>query len=285
MYTLVQSKRAMGDAGEPLPTVFQALEDHDTRFIRGQLALVAAGPGTGKSAFILTQALRARIPTMYFSADTDSFTQLARAISIAKGWPLSQSAEMLLSGDISSVEKELGSYPIRLNYDVAPTPERLEEGLASYFEVYEDFPHLIVVDNLANVESSDDPESSGRADDGLMIYLNGMARWTQACVVGLHHVTGPYNDGNKPIPLTGVKGQLGALPAMVLTLHKRKNEYNDTEILCVSTVKNRNGKADASGEWWAELEMIGHTMTIRDIPPGQQIDMVPGFSEPLSFPV
>ena len=78
MYSLIQSKRIRGSAGEPLPTVFKALEERGTRFLRGQFVLVAAGAGTGKSAFVLTQALKSKVPTLYFSADSDSFTKLCR---------------------------------------------------------------------------------------------------------------------------------------------------------------------------------------------------------------
>lgn len=268
MYTLVQSRRIRGDSGEPLPAVFKALEDMETRLIRGQLVLVAAGPGTGKSGFILTWALLSKVPTLYFSADSDAFTQLTRSISIVKGWSLAQSAELVLANDIHTVEEELATYPVRMNYDSSPTQDRIEEALGAYFEVYEDFPSLIVVDNITNVETGGDSDDPFGGLESLMNYLHDMARWTQACVVGLHHVTGPYNDANKPIPLSGLKGQIGRVPEMVLTLHKQQDDLLDMERLCVSTVKNRVGKADPSGETFAQLEFIGHSMTIRDLPDG-----------------
>lgn len=83
-------------------------------------------------------------------------------------------------------------------------------------------------------------------------------------MVGLHHVTGPFNDSATPIPLSGIKGQIGRVPEMILTMHKIAEGYG-SDSLRVSTVKNRAGKADPSGEDYAELEFNGDTMTIKDM--------------------
>jgi hypothetical protein len=274
VFSLSQSRRIRGSAGEPLPVVFQALEDRGTRFQRGQLVLVAAGPGTGKSAFILTLAMKSRLPALYFSADSDAFTQLTRAISIETGRTLEESAIAVLEGKLDGITEVLDEIPIRLNYDASPSIDRIEEVMMAYFEVYEDYPAIVVVDNVTNV---DNPSSSG--DDPfsglepLMDYLSTMARNTQACVIGLHHVTGPYNDADKPIPMSGIKGQIGRVPSMVLTLHKRFDELMDRVILAVSAVKNRGGKADPSGQEFSSLEFIGERMTIRDMPTDPNVVM------------
>ena len=91
-----------------------------------------------------------------------------------------------------------------------------------------------------------------------------MARTTEACVIVLHHVTGPYNDANQPIPLSGVKGQIGRVPELILTLHKEVGEYGYEDLLKVSTVKNRGQKADPSGQDFAELTFDGYHMQIKD---------------------
>jgi RecA-family ATPase len=136
--------------------------------------------------------------------------------------------------------------------------------MRSYEEVYGDFPALVVIDNVTNVrtggDNDDDPFSGLEA---LMDYLHDMARSTGACVVGLHHVTGGYNDADRPIPLSGVKGQIARVPEMVLTLHKQTDEFGP-DLLCVSTVKNRGGKADPSGSEYVSLTFNGDTMQIKD---------------------
>ncbi|MGW6624246.1 AAA family ATPase [Nocardia sp. NPDC055002] len=264
MYTPLQSLYIRGSAGEPLPPVWDTLEQRGTRFLRGQFSLTCGGPGTGKSAFMLTYAVKSRVPTLYFSADSDAFTQLSRMISIETGWSLARSTAAVRDMDLGDAKHLLADIPIRFNYSASPSLDQIEAAMMSYDEVYGDFPSLVVVDNITNVRSgtdSDDDPFSGL--ESLSDYLHDMGRETSAHVAGLHHVTGGFNDANKPIPLSGVKGQVTRVPEMVLTLHRIASEFG-SDTLGVSTVKQRGGKADASGQDFAELEFIGDTMTIRD---------------------
>lgn len=264
MYTPLQSLYVKGNAGDPLPVVWETLHQSGTDFLRGQLCLICAGPGTGKSAFVLTYALKAQIPTLYLSADSDAFTQLSRTLSITTGMSTHQADEAVRSGDLGDAVAGLESIPIRFSYNASPSLDQIESSMMSYEEVYGDYPALVVVDNITNVRGiggdEDDPFSGL---ESMMDYLHTMARQTSACVVGLHHVQGKYNDGNIPIPLSGVKGQISRVPEMVLTLHRIQSEFG-SDRLNVSTVKNRGGKSDPSGLSFAELEFIGDSMTIRD---------------------
>lgn len=175
-------------------------------------------------------------------------------------------AKMILRDDLSKVKEKLTGLPVRFNYKASPSLDDIETSIAAYEEVYGDYPSLIVVDNVTNVRSemSSDDGDPFSGLEGLMDYLHEMARETQACVIGLHHVTGAYNDGKSPIPLSGVKGQISRVPELILTLHK--NDGNDfmPDSLRVSAVKNRGGKSDASGKDFAELEFFGDKMLIRD---------------------
>lgn len=264
MFTPLQSLFIKGSAGDPLPAVWDTLERKGTRFLRGQVALVCAGPGVGKSALVLSYALRAKVPTLYFSADSDAFTQLSRSLSILTGWNMEKTSALVRSGDLGDASDNFTDIPIRFNYSASPTPDQIETSLRAYEEVYGDFPALVVIDNITNVrtggDNDDDPFSGLEA---LMDYLHDMARKTSACVVGLHHVTGPFNDADKPIPLSGVKGQITRVPELILTLHKESDDFGPT-LLNVSTVKNRAGKADPSGNDFGVLEFAGDTMQIKD---------------------
>lgn len=264
MFTPVQSLYIRGSAGDPLPTVFQSLADEGVIFRRGQLCLVSAGAGTGKSGFVLTYALLAKVPTLYFSADSDAFTQLSRSLSILTGAPLDKTVDAVRRGDLGKAADVFEDIPIRFVYDASPSLDTIEKSMMAYEEVYGDYPALVVIDNITNVRGSsadaDDPFSGLEA---LMDYLHGMARNTAACVIGLHHVTGPNNDGDKPIPLSGVKGQIGRVPELILTLHRVQSQYGTTS-LNVSPVKNRGGKSDPSGMTYASLEFVGEKMHIRD---------------------
>jgi len=260
-----QSLFIKGSAGDPLPTVWKSLESRGTRFLRGQLCLVCAGPGVGKSALILNYALKAKVPTLYFSADSDAFTQLSRSLSIVTGEPMDKTTKMVRDGDLGSADNEFADIPIRFNYSASPTLTQIESSMRSYEEVYGDYPALVIVDNITNVRTGgdhdDDPFSGLEA---LMDELHVMARFTGACVIGLHHVTGGYNDADRPIPLSGVKGQIARVPEMVLTLHKVAEQFGP-DSLRVSTVKNRGGKSDPSGQEWVGLDFSGDTMSIKEV--------------------
>lgn len=244
--------------------MWDSLDQKGTQLRRGQLVLVCAGPGTGKSAFVLAYALKSRVPTLYFSADSDAFTQLSRSVSILSDISLERSTRAVRNGDIGDVADKLDDLPIRFNYKASPSLDVIEESLQAYYALYEDYPALIVVDNITNVRTdAGDGDDPFAGLESLMDYLHEMARETGSCVVGLHHVTGPHNDGDKPIPLSGIKGQIGRVPEMILTLHRVQEEFGSDQ-LNVSTVKNRGGKSDPSGGDFASLEFVGETMKISD---------------------
>ena len=266
MWTLNQSSGIRGSAGEPIPVPWSAFAEADIVLRQGQLVLIAAGPGIGKSTMTLTMVLESLVPSLMYSADSDAFTQLSRSIANLCDIKVSSAAEMILEDRITDdIKDQLRKIPLIIDYDSSPTPFDIEEILMAYYELCNEFPALVVVDNVTNVvtDASDgsDPFSGL---ESLMDYLHSMARQTGACVIGLHHVTGEYNNGDKPIPLNGVKGQITRVPEMVLTLHKKPIE-NGRWILCVSPVKNRGGKADPTGQTYVELEFIGETMKVIDV--------------------
>lgn len=274
MYTLTQSMFIRGQAGDPLPSAFESLTSAGTSFRRGQLALVAAGPGTGKSAFVLTFALRSGVPTLYFSADSDSFTQTTRAVAIMTERSLTEAENLVRAEDRESIEGLFKGLPIRFNYSASPSLDNIETTMMAYEEVHGDFPALVVVDNVTNVRTGADDNDPFSGLEALMDYLHDMARSTGACVIGLHHVQGQYNDCNEPIPLSGIKGQITRVPEMVLTLHRVQEHYG-LDSLRVSTVKQRGGKSDPSGMGWVGLEFDGSKMSIRDY---ERTDYAPGYA-------
>lgn len=233
--------------------------------------MVAAGAGTGKSAFTLTKALKSKVPTLYFSADSDSYTQSTRSAAIMAEVSVEAANKAVLANDLGTLADSLVDIPIRFNYDASPSLDTIETCVEAYEEVYGEYPALIVIDNITNVRiggDGDDDPFSGL--EGLNDYLHTMARETGACVVGLHHVTGPYNDAEKPIPLSGVKGQISRVPEMILTLFKPGPDR-----IGVSAVKNRGGKADPSGNDYVELEFTGEMMRIRDVPISAPVSYAP----------
>lgn len=259
MYTLSQTANIRGAAGDPLPAVFPSLHAKGTDFNRSELVLVVAAPNVGKSAFILTYALKSGVPTFYFSADSHPFSQLSRSISVLTGWDMEKSKRVARSDDLNGATPYLEGPPIYFDYEASPELDHIWLKLQGYYAVYENYPALIIIDNVTNVVTDGSAEDPFAGLELLMEHLNKLARDTDACVVGLHHATGPYNDGNIPIPRSGIKGQIARVPAMVLTLHQGPDQIR------VSTVKNRGPGVDATGLDWVPLRFNGSTMQITDL--------------------
>ena len=262
MLSFSQARRMRGSSGDPLPIVFPSLGDV---FVRGELVLIASAPGIGKSIFTLTEVMRSGATAFYQSCDSDAFTQLTRGLAIANGISIERAKEIVLSGNLGGAGKALAEYPVRFNFRASPNLDELILSLDSYLEVYGEYPEIIVIDNITNLRTENDDGDPFSGLEALLDFLHDMARETAACVIGLHHVTGPFNDGDRPIPLSGLKNQVGRVPEVVLTLHRKQGEWdNEPDRLCVSTVKNRNGSADPSGGTFVELEFKGDHVKITD---------------------
>ncbi|MCZ4119023.1 AAA family ATPase [Streptomyces sp. H39-S7] len=256
-----------GAAGEPIPNPFNGLARHEVEFRRGEFSLIAAGPGTGKSLLALNLAMYGNLPCLYFSADSGAATQITRATAIITGENVRTIKRKLIAEDFGSYHAHLGKrWWVRFNFDARPTPRDLERDLACYFEVFGCFPHLIVVDNITNVDGGavTDAEGFTFGLEAMCDYLSEMARETKAHVTALHHVVGEFSDGLKPIPLSGVKGKIGRVPSLILTIHKEIDGM-DSRILNVSPVKNREGFEDSSGETFSSYDFNRDNMRLTDL--------------------
>ncbi|MFI8815737.1 MULTISPECIES: AAA family ATPase [unclassified Streptomyces] len=241
---------------------------HEVEFRRGEFSLVAAGPGTGKSLFALNLVLFGSSPVMYYSADSNAATQLTRATSILTGDPVRDVKRKLLADEFGEYAAYLAKrWWLRFNYEARPTLKVIETDLRSYFEIFGMFPHLIVVDNITNVAGDTPVEDAGSYAIGLESmceYMSDMARYTGAHVLALHHVTGEHSDGLNPIPLSGVKGKIARVPALVLTIHKEIDGM-DGKVLHISPVKNREGFEDSSGQTFSSYEFNSTSLRLTDL--------------------
>jgi len=85
---LLNLKRAWNSTttrATPLPDVWKDLLSKQIRFRRGQVCMVAAAPNAGKSMFALIYAIKADVPTLFFSADTDIATVMMRTAAHISG--------------------------------------------------------------------------------------------------------------------------------------------------------------------------------------------------------
>jgi hypothetical protein len=239
--TLSLALRHRGAEGEPLPSGFQALEKLGAKHRRGQVSLIAAAPGSGKSAYSTHYAIKARVPTLYFSPDSDRLTLGSRAVAGVVNAPLQQ-VEIALEEDDEQLLELLSDATdhIWFSFAAAPSLRDIKEEIECYAYINGEWPHLVILDNLKDVASDgSDQERYHETID----FLHQLARDTSAHVLVLHHVTGQYENGTEVIPLSGLLNKVGKSPRLVLTLYRPQ-----LGVMGIAIVKNSTGVANANGE-------------------------------------
>ena len=233
----------------PLPDVWDALKHKQINFRRGQVCMVAAAPNAGKSMFALVYAMKAKVPTLFFSADTDTTTVMMRAAAHLTGHN-QVLVEQNLSGDTHYYDKYFEKFThIKWVFDSSPSLDDIELEIRAYVELFGEAPQLIVIDNLMNVAAETDNEWAGLR--AIMMELHDMARKTEACVLVLHHVSeqSEYGSPSKPPARRAIHGKVSQLPALILTLGYDPNQAT----LSVAAVKNRFGPHTADASDFAQL--------------------------------
>lgn len=244
MLSLTRAWGGVTTKATPLPDVWKVLKDNQIRFRRGQLCMVAAAPNAGKSMFALVYALKAQVPTLFFSADTDTTTVMIRALSHITGH-----SQLTVETELSRDSNAYADHQEKLKniqwvFDSSPSLDDIELEVKAYQELYGVCPELIVIDNLMNVVAETDNEWAGLR--AIMMELHDLARNTEACVMVLHHVSeaSEYGNGTEPPPRRAVHGKVSQLPALMLTLG-----YDPiNQLLKVAAVKNRFGPNSADGK-------------------------------------
>ena len=238
---------------KPLPDVWTGLVGESIKFRRGQVCMVAAAPNAGKSMFALVYAIRAKVPTLFFSADTDTATVLMRsAAQISGHTQLTVESNMDFKQDFYSEHLSKMSH-IQWVFDSSPSLDDIELEIKAYVELYGIAPELIIIDNLMNVAAETDNEWAGLR--AIMMELHDMARKTEACVLVLHHVSeqSEYGSPSMPPPRRAIHGKVSQLPALILTLGYDPGQGPGGGMLRVAAVKNRFGPHTADASKWATL--------------------------------
>jgi len=249
LLNLNRAWRGSNTNATPLPDVWKDLASKQIKFRRGQVCMVAAAPNAGKSMFALIYAVKAKVPTLFFSADTDIATVMMRAAS-----HLSGHSQLLVEGNLTSnrhyYDRHLENMSnIQFVFDSSPSLDDIELEIKAYVELYGVPPELIVVDNLMNVVAESDNEWAGLR--AIMVDFHDMARKTEACVMVLHHVSEQteYGKTNFPPHRRAIHGKVSQLPALILTLGFDPLD----KTLKVAPVKNRFGPHTADGSDFATL--------------------------------
>ncbi len=213
------------------------------------------------------------VATLYLSPDTDAPTLGQRIAGTVTGESTTDIEAAFENGQEARYLDAIDTAMAHVAWDfrASPTLGDIDECLWCYAQVHGHWPQLVVVDALKDVVADvDDDGSGGSIRFGRVIeYLHQIARYTHACVVVQHHLTGPYDDGLTAPPLSALLGKIAKTPRLVLTL---SSDPSSPTGLSVHVVKNTNGPADptASGaatvdlDWDRECQIITDATTISE---------------------
>ena len=258
MLTLAQATSKQNATIQLLPDLFPTLAANGIRFRRGQVTMIAGQPNSGKSLLALFYAVRAGVPTLYVSADTDAYTTAIRAAAVVTGNKVNTIEESFNSGaGAEFYQDELASLKhLQFSFDPSPTLDDIDLSIKAYGEAFGEYPHLIIIDNLMNVAALHDNERTGMRD--IAKAMHHIARQTDAAVFLLHHTSEADGKPDLPPSRKSVQGKISQLPEMILTvaLDHVSSEYR------IACVKNRFAKNSASGEDYTVLYADASRMTL-----------------------
>jgi len=242
--------------GLALPNPFKGFDRYGITQRRGQVSLWAAASGCGKSALATHIAVHSypKIPTLYCSADSDKVTLGVRVAAGVLNKPVSRVEDLLRNSDSDTWKKlQDSTNHIWFYWDASPSLEDIEAEIEAYAYSNGAWPHLIVVDNLINVDT--EGEAGHAQKDSVMHWLQQLANLTNAHVMVLHHVTGQYEDGNTPVPKSGLLDKVAKRPRLVCTLYRVSEG-----LLGVRVVKNSSGPMAADGSFGPDIAVMMERM-------------------------
>lgn len=258
MLTLAQAANKQKGGAQLLPDLFPALASDGIRFRRGQVTMIAGQPNSGKSMLALYYSVKANVPTLYISADTDAYTTAIRAAAVVTGNQVTNVEEAFNGGGgYEFYSEELSTLKhLQFSFDPSPTLDDIDLAIKAYGESFGEWPHLIIIDNLMNVAALHDNEWTGMRD--IAKAMHHIARQTDAAVFLLHHTSEGEGRPDLPPSRKSIQGKISQLPEMILTVAMD----HDTSEYRVACVKNRFAKNSASGTDYTVLFADASRMTL-----------------------
>lgn len=245
-------------AGSNVPIPFTTLTELGVQVRQAELTLIAGQPGAGKSSLALSIAVHANVPTLYVCADTSEQTMRTRTASMLTGLAMRETETRMFT-DVPWAQSVFDqTQHIAWSFDATPSLQGIEEEIQAYEEVHGVTPTLLIVDNLIDVAVDGSDEWGGLRQT--VKRLKNMARETESAVLALHHTSEAVNTIGIAPPRSSLQGKVGQLPAVILTLDVDSNSGT----MGVAVVKNRFGKAAASGVYGGHLTFDAARMQITD---------------------
>ncbi|MEV7907762.1 AAA family ATPase, partial [Streptomyces anulatus] len=161
MLSLAAAAARDASIGQPLPEVWPSLTRAGVRIRRSQVTMICGQPNSGKSILALSLAAKMRVPTLFFSADTDEHTTKVRAVACLTGAPTATVDSNFGIPDAAAWYEEVldDLVDVQFCFDSAPTLKDIDLELRAFAELHgTPGPHLMVFDNLMDITGDSDNE-------------------------------------------------------------------------------------------------------------------------------
>lgn len=254
MLTPTRSLSLNSEAGRPLPEVpaFAALYKKGVRPRHGEFIMVAGRSGSQKSGFALFWVAQMNLRTLYFSADMSAFTASSRLACTMTGDTTEVvEASMALGGDHAQRYYDaLSPLNVTFSFGAPITYRQIDEEMEAYVELHDEYPEVIVFDNLMDFDAADSDYTEQMA---VMAALTELARNTGATVIVMHHASDKSWDAKtspwRPPARNEIKNGMAEKPELTLTvaLDPQSLEFN------IACVKQRMGPSDPTAENYATI--------------------------------
>lgn len=219
----------------------------------GQVMMLVGRSGSGKSAFALFLAEKWGLPTLYCSADMNSFVASSRVASMKLG-ATTEEVEAMMAGSEhaqKAVLDTLREVPMTFSYDSPITEWGIQQELNAWVELWGTYPGLLVIDNFMDLEGC---EADYVAQMAAMQSLISLGRATGMTILILHHATDKSQEAKSdpwsPPSRSDVKGGLSEKPELSLSV--ALNPYD--QAFRIAIIKQRSGKSDQTGQDWATIQ-------------------------------
>ena len=185
----------------------------------GQFTILGAAPSVGKSIFARNLVVRTAEPSLFFSADSDEYTVKTSVAACLTREPLELVENQMQDESWRSYYDNTFHQTDHVEWSFKDIDiEYIVSRLEAYSEPYGEYPRLIVIDNLGDMVTTSGTEKYAELME-ICYELRSIARRTRSHIFALHHLTGEWEDGMKPVTLKAIEGKLGRVPENVLGLN------------------------------------------------------------------
>jgi len=228
-----------GQSGSQLlPDIHPTLAEATVRVRRGQMMMLTATAGGGKSLLALWYAaVRNPGRVLYYSLDTSLNDMVKRSAAMLSGMTWQEVEDALEAGADDYIGEIVAPMNERIRWCTkARDMQDIDEELQAYEEMYGALPDVIVIDVLLNLDGS---EEWGGAMH-VMEELHALAHERDVTVLVLHHNSDRRADTTRPSPRSDALFKVSQYPEVILSLALDQ----ERQVMNISAVKNRSGKAD-----------------------------------------